>query len=134
MEHIEERVEIVCGLIDMHDEDRSIGAKPFAQGFDGRAHGRQGIFALRASVVSNDDRLPPTVERDISDRLFEEWQCQDATARRNPGMPIIRTATFHDAMNGRRLIRHFFLPSPSAAANSVFRKRATATRICRSGE
>src|SRR5208283_1936376 len=134
MEHLEERVEIVCGLIDMHDENRSIGAKPLAQGFDGGAHGSEGVLALRASVVSNDDRLPPAVERDISDRLFEEWQCQDATSRGNPGMPIVRTATFHDPMNGRRLIRHFFLPMPSAAAKRDFRKQATATRICRSGE
>jgi hypothetical protein len=75
MEYFEQCVEIVCGLIDVRYEYGSIWAQARPQRFNRGPHGSERVLALRRSVVADYDWLVAIIERDLSNRLFEERQC-----------------------------------------------------------
>ena len=98
MKHFKECIEIVGGLVDVHDDDRSIGAYTTSQCSDGRPQGQKRVLPLRRTVIGDDQRRISAVERDCSRSLLQQWQSQACSPRRNRGMQIVRTAAFHHAV------------------------------------
>src|SRR5271170_136831 len=82
VKHVEECVEVVFRLINMHDRDGSIGPQARPQHFDRRPHGSKGVLSLRGSIIGNDDRSIACVKRDVLGRLLQEWQRQTSTTCR----------------------------------------------------
>lgn len=95
-----------------------MGADACSEGLDGRLNWSEGVLALRRSVVRDNHWSIAAVERDLSDRLFQQSQRQVGTPCRNPGVQIIRAATFHDPMNTLRRFVHRI--SPKTLANRFY--------------
>jgi hypothetical protein len=110
VEHVEERIEIVRALVDMYNKDGPVRADPLTEASNGGPQGRQGVLALRGSVVGNDDGFIAAPECQVSNRLCQERERQVGPASRDPSMPIVRTTTFHNCGFSCCKTRHLFPP------------------------
>src|SRR6516162_872212 len=82
MQHVEERVEVVCRLVDVHYKDGLIRAEARSHGSDSRPYGSERVLTLRRSEIGNDDGFVARAESYLSDRLFEVRERQGGAVRR----------------------------------------------------
>ena len=69
-------------------------------------------------VVGYDDWPIANVEIDQPRPLFQEWQRQDPTGRRNRGVFVVETLAFHDADSWRRPVRYLTARFHNARSSS----------------